>query len=132
MRIEVIVPDKLSQITLEQYQRFLKIQNENDDPRFLQVKMIEIFCDVNPQEILHMKLSDTNAICEMLNDLFEQKPALVKKTKIGEKDYGFIPNLEDISLGEYIDLDTYIGDWENMHLTMNVLYRPLKGKYGYK
>lgn len=130
MRIEVTVPDKLSQITLEQYQRFLKIQNETDDPRFLQVKMIEIFCDVNAQEVLHMKLSDTNAVCEMLNELFDQKPALVKKTKINGKDYGFIPNLEDISLGEYIDLDTYIGDWENMHLTMNVLYRPIKGKYG--
>ena len=46
MKIDVIVPDKLSQITLEQYQRFFKIQRTAEDQRFLQVKMIEIFCGV--------------------------------------------------------------------------------------
>jgi len=45
-------------------------------------------------------------------------------------EYGFIPNLDEISLGEYIDLDTYLGDWENMHRAMAVLYRPIKEKYG--
>ena len=130
MRIEVVVPDKLSQVTLGQYQKFFKIQQTTEDERFLQIKMIEIFCDVPAETVLNMKLSDTFAICQMLDELFDQKPELVRKTKIGDKDYGFIPNLEDISLGEYIDLDTNIGDWENMHLTMNVLYRPLKGKYG--
>jgi hypothetical protein len=38
-----------------------------------------------------------------------------------------------MSLGEYIDLDTYIGDWENIEKAMNVLYRPIvasvKDKY---
>lgn len=130
MRIEVVVPDHLSQVTLAQYQKFFKIQKETEDERFLQIKMIEIFCDVPAETVLNMKLSDTLAICQMLDELFDQKPELVRKTKIGDKDYGFIPNLEDISLGEYIDLDTNIGDWDNMHLTMNVLYRPIKGKYG--
>jgi len=130
MKLRVEVPESLSQITLEQYQRFFKIQMNNDDERFLQVKMVEIFCEVPADKVLNMKLSDVNAICNMLNDLFDEKPELVRKTKIGEKEYGFVPNLEDISLGEYIDLDTNIGDWENMHLTMNVLYRPIKHKYG--
>lgn len=130
MRIKVIVPDQLSQITLDQYQRFFKIQQNNEDERFLQIKMIEIFCDVPSDHVLNMKLSDVVAICDMLNELFEQKPQLVKKTKLGEKEYGFVPNLEDISLGEYIDLDTNIANWENMHLAMNVLYRPIKHKYG--
>jgi len=34
-----------------------------------------------------------------------------------------------MSFGEYIDLDTYIGDMENIHRAMNVLYRPIKQKY---
>ena len=42
--------------------------------------------------------------------------------------YYFIPNLDDISLGEYIDIDTYISEWDNIHIAMNVLYRPLKQK----
>ena len=41
--------------------------------------------------------------------------------------------LDEMSLGEYIDLDNNASDWEKMHVAMNVLYRPIKtskvGKY---
>ena len=130
MKVEVIIPESFAEITLGQYQKFLKIQENNDDERFLQIKMIEIFCNVPADQVLKMRLSDTNAITEMLNDLFTDDQKLVQKTKIGSKEYGFIPKLDDISLGEYIDLDTYLGDWDNMHIAMNVLYRPIKNKYG--
>ena len=69
----------------------------------------------------------------MLSELFEKKPSLVSKFKLNGLEYGFQPQLDDLTLGEYIDLDTYIGDWENMEKAMNVLYRPvlvkLKDKY---
>jgi hypothetical protein len=29
-------------------------------------------------------------------------------------------------LGEYIDLDAFLGDWDNMHRAMAVLYRPIE------
>jgi hypothetical protein len=65
--------------------------------------------------------------------MFEQKPNLVTKFKLNNKEYGFHPQLDDLTLGEYIDLDTFIGDWENIEKAMAVLYRPvvnkLKNKY---
>jgi hypothetical protein len=33
-----------------------------------------------------------------------------------------------MTLGEYIDLDTYLGNWEKMEIAMNVLYRPIENK----
>ena len=45
-------------------------------------------------------------------------------------DYGFIPDLENMSFGEYVDLDTFIGDNDNLHRAMNVLYRPIDLKQG--
>ena len=36
-----------------------------------------------------------------------------------------IPDLENISFGEYVDLDTFMGDNDNLHRAMNVLYRPI-------
>ena len=50
------------------------------------------------------------------------------KDKDGNKiqvEYGFIPKLDDISFGEYIDLETYIGDWSQMEKAMAVLFRPV-------
>ena len=130
MKVEINIPETMSEVTLGQYQKFLKIQENNTDERFLQIKIIEIFCNVPSEYVLNMRLSDTNEIVSMLNELFSDKQRLIQRTRIGGNEYGFIPKLEDISLGEYIDLDTYLGNWENMHLAMNVLYRRVKTKYG--
>jgi hypothetical protein len=47
---------------------------------------------------------------------------------MGGTEFGFIPNLEDMTFGEYTDLDTYITDWDKIHKAMAVLYRPIKKK----
>jgi hypothetical protein len=90
--------------------------------------MIEIFCNIDAQTVRQLRLSDTDKIIEILNNVFEEKPQLTETFKLGDVEYGFIPKLEDISLGEYVDLDTYIGNWDQMHVAMNVLYRPIKDK----
>lgn len=130
MKIDITVPDKLSEITLGQYQKYLKIQSENTDERFLSSKMIEIFCELNLTDVMKLKLADVNAICSILSDMFNEKPALKRTFFMEGVEYGFIPNLEDMSFGEYIDLDNYLADWEMMDKAMGVLYRPIKNKYG--
>jgi len=129
MKLEILVPDSLSDITLGQYQKYIKIQENNKDENFLAIKMIEIFCGLRGDLIMKMKASSIKDITMILTDMFNEKPELVKHFKINGKTYGFIPQLEDMSFGEYIDLDTYIGDFENIHRAMNVLYRPIKQKY---
>tara|TARA_R100001198_G_C5206595_1_gene193503 strand:+ start:43 stop:693 length:651 start_codon:yes stop_codon:yes gene_type:complete len=128
MKMELTVPNTLSEITLKQYQKFLKIQETNKDDAFLRFKMIEIFCNIDAKAVRQLRLSDTDKIIEILNNVFEEKPQLTETFKLGDVEYGFIPKLEDISLGEYVDLDTYIGNWDQMHVAMNVLYRPIKDK----
>ena len=130
MKIELIIPSELSEITLDQYQRYIKIQDKETDEKFLQSKMLEIFCGIKLTDTMKMKMSDVNAITEILSEMFNSKPKLVQRFKMKGVEYGFIPNLDEISLGEYIDLDTFLGDWDNMHRAMSVLYRPIKDKYG--
>jgi len=132
MKVEITIPDSLSEVTLDQYQRYLKIQDNNQDEKFLASKMIEIFCGVKLSDTLKMKYADVDGICNILVDMFNEKPQLVTKFKMKGVEYGFIPKLDDISLGEYIDLDSFLGDWDNMHRAMAVLYRPIENKYGDK
>ena len=133
MKVEVYIPDTLSEITLGQYQKYLKIQSENEDENFLAIKMIEIFCGLRGDTIMSMKAKSIRDITAILTNMFNEKPQLVKEFKMGKKTYGFIPKLEDMTFGEYVDLDTYIGDMPNLHRAMGVLYRPIKlkdkGKY---
>ena len=128
MNVSITVPTDLSEITLRQYKHFLKIQKTVDDEKFLSAKIIEIFCGVNLEDVMQIKFNDSEFIVDTLTKMFEQKPNLVTKFKLNNKEYGFHPQLDDLTLGEYIDLDTFIGDWENIEKAMAVLYRPIVNK----
>jgi len=128
MNINITIPTDLSEITLRQYKHFLKIQKSQDDENFLSAKIIEIFCKVKLEDVMQIKFNDSEYIVNTLTEMFEQKPNLVTKFKLNNKEYGFHPQLDDLTLGEYIDLDTFIGDWENIEKAMAVLYRPVVNK----
>ena len=127
------IPTKLSEITLGQYKLYLKISKEVTEERMLGASMISIFCNIKMEQVMLLKLKDSEEIIKMITDLFESTPNLVRSFKLNETSYGFLPELDEMSLGEYIDVDTYIGDWDNIEKAMNVLYRPiltrLKDKY---
>ena len=136
MNIKLNVPNKLSEIALSDYVKYLKIleineEDENSDI-FVQQKVLEIFCGVPYNESLEFKMSDVSKIVNIINNTLSEKPSLVKSFKLGDTEFGFIPKLDDMSFGEYIDIDTNIGDWDNMYRVMGVLYRPIKQKSGEK
>ena len=129
MKVEMYIPDTLSEITLGQYQKYLKYQKDNDDENFLAIKMIEVFCGLRNQTVRSMKAKSISDITRILTDMFNEKPELVKQFEMKGITYGFIPDLENMSFGEYIDLDTFIGDHQNIHKAMAVLYRPITQSY---
>ena len=129
MKLSVNVPTELNELTLGQYQKFLKVQKDNGDGIFVAQKMIEIFCGIDLKDTFKIKITDINEIVAILNEILDIKPELINKFKLNDKEYGFIPVLEDISLGEYIDIETFMGNWDEMHKAMNVLYRPISQKH---
>jgi hypothetical protein len=122
MELKVIVPTSLSEITLEQYQRFARLEG---DEEFLTKKALEIFCGVPLDQLPNIKFRDVSGVIRYINEMMQQKPSLTPIFKMGEQEYGFIPSLEDITYGEFVDLDTNLQDIQNLHRTMAVLYRPI-------
>jgi hypothetical protein len=133
MKLQITIPTTLEEITLQQYQKFLSISKDNPDGEFLQHKMVEIFCGIDLKNAAKISYKDVNEITSNLSNLFNQKYELKRTFKLGDTEFGFITNLDEITLGEYTDLDKYISDWDMMHNAMAVLYRPitkkLKDKY---
>ena len=131
MKIQIEVPTSLEDITLGQYQRYMKIvdQNESDDAAdFVNKKLVEIFCNVNLNEVDSIPLVDFNRILEILSEAFKEKFSLIRHFELGGVEFGFIPKLDDMSLGEYVDVEATISDWQNIHKAMAVLYRPVNAK----
>jgi hypothetical protein len=125
MRIEIDVPSSISEIPLKNYQQFLKLQQNSNDEEFIAQKMIEIFCGIQLKDVAKMKLTSINELVLHFNKIFSVKPAFQPRFKIGGIEYGFIPDLENISFGEYVDLDNYLSNWDDYHKAMAVMYRPI-------
>lgn len=136
MEIEVKVPENLSEITLGQYQKYLKIQDGDNDEMMIAQKMIEIFCNVELKYVTKMRWKDVQEITLTLSNMFDEDSKFTKMFTLDQVQYGFIPNLDEITFGEFVDLDTYLGDWQQMDKAMSVLFRPVdinvRGRYNIK
>ena len=138
-RIELEVPTTLADIKLWQYQKYMKVVDGHKDVEqteelnnFLNMKLVEIFCNISLKDVSKISVRGYKRILDMLNKAFEEKPKLIQRFDLEGVDMGFIPKLDDISLGEYIDIETNISDWQKMHKAMAVLYRPVNFKLGNK
>ena len=128
MKLKITVPNKLSEINLLQYQKFLSIAKDNEDSEFLHQKMVQIFCGIDLKEVAQIKYKDVAEITTTISTMFNVNHKHIPTFKLGGIEFGFIPNLDEMTFGEYTDLDTYITDWDNMHKAMAVLYRPITKK----
>lgn len=125
MKVEITIPSSISEIPLVNYQKFLKVQKNSNDEEFIAQKMIEIFCGIELKEVVKMKLTSINDLVLHFNQIFSVKPKFQPRFKIGNIEYGFIPDLENISFGEYVDLDNYLSNWDDYNKAMAVMYRPI-------
>lgn len=134
MKVNLRIPTSLNDVTLKQYQEFAKLESKLDDTNdsAIQLKIIEIFCDVPEIVVRNMKATDIAEVCEIINTMFDAQHQLINRFTLNGVEYGFIPELDDMSFGEYMDLDTFIGDNDNLHRAVNVLFRPIEHKRGHR
>lgn len=135
LNLQVKVPARLEYIPLDKYQRYMQVVNnfekgEDGSGEFLNLKAMEIFCDLKLSETYKLPMSSFKGILDQLSLCMSEETPLVKRFSIKGTDgavieFGFHPNLKDMSFGEYVDLDTYISDWKTINKAMAVLYRPV-------
>ena len=128
MKTEIVIPTSLSEIPLRSYQEFMKVVEKSNDEEFIGQKTIEIFCGLKMKDVVKVKWSDVKSLTLHLNEIFKAKPKFQATFKIENTEFGFIPNLEDMSFGEYIDLESNISSVETFHKAMAVMYRPITKK----
>ena len=92
---------------------------------------IAALSDMSKQLINQLSLKDVAVIMEKIADFQAGQDSSLKKIiEIEGVEYGFHPNLDDITLGEYADLETFIKNGIEQHLpeVMAVLYRKVTEK----
>ncbi len=124
-QIEIIVPENLNDITLRQYREYIKIEEPTE------LDLLRIFYGLTPKHINTLKLTDVTNLVRIITDILKSKPKQNQMVfTMGGVEYGFIPNLEEITYGENKDITTYLGKWDYMDRYMAVAFRPVIKKKG--
>ena len=130
--MKLIVPSSLEEISLSKYQRYLKefeySKSQKNQETYLGLKMIEIFCEVTEDQAKQIDSDSANKVIKILVDLLSVEQPLVESFKLGDINFGWIPKLDNLSFGEFLDVNNNIDNWENMVTAMAVLYRPITGR----
>ena len=123
--VSIEIPENLSDIKLSAYKKFILLANETNGDEIA----LHQFCGLTPAQQEGMKKKDLDAIRNQIGEILVQKPALTKTFMFKGKEYGFHPKIEDISMGEYIDLEEHLKDpYKNAEKVLGVLYRPITNK----
>ena len=92
---------------------------------------IAALSNIPKQLVKELALSDVAVIMSRIAELQQEQDTKLKRIiEIDGVEYGFHPDLDSITLGEYADLETFIKGGIEKHLpeVMAVLYRPIKEK----
>ena len=92
---------------------------------------ISIFCNESIDTLESISISDLNRVYEQLAKVLDNafNTPLKPIIKIDGKKFGFVPRLQDMTTGEWVDLEEELreaGDlWSAMGNVLAILYRPI-------
>lgn len=128
--MEVKIPTEINDITVAEYQKYSAIDFEKQDDDFAAFKLIEIFCGVPLDVVSKFPLKDAEDIAIQINGVLSQTCEFTNRFTLNGVEYGFIPSLEDMTLGEYINLEEFLSDPKTLNRAAAVMYRPITRKFG--
>lgn len=110
---------------------FINYKNAPDD-----VSKMIVITKWNREKILQLKPETIAKTIELYEiELSSGAHDFPRKFKVADRVYGFVPNLEALTTGEFIDLDSYqvklnANDFSELDKMFCVLFRPIKMEFG--
>ena len=131
--MEIKVPTSMYEVPLYQMVEYSQLPEDMPDA-VRQLNAISIFCNITMNDVKQMPLSVLNKAVTIISKWVNEKPKFIQTFEFNGIKYGFNPNINTIAIGEYIDIENYCKEPQDMYKVMSVLYRPItiegqKNKY---
>lgn len=128
--MEVIIPENIADITLEQFQKFTILnEREIEDEHEYNKRVVSLFTNIKYNQSDRISKKDFESIILDILNALNKEVSFTNTFKMHGVDYGFIPNFDDITAKEFFDLNLYkIDDINNYHKLMAILFRPITKK----
>ena len=132
--MKITVPESMADITVRQYKKIANLKSKEGSKKWL-IQAISIFCNITQAQARKLTLAEMDrigAIVGHINNEDNNNQALQKIIEYRGVKYGFHPNLSDLTVGEFADLETYCGNgfFDNLNEILSILYRPIKSTGG--
>ena len=126
---EFKLPTSWDEVSLGQYtQLMLSIEKDGISEIELMIKSLKALVGIDEGILTKVPLKQLREAYNQLGELISTNPnnELSRVVEIDGIEYGFIPDFDDFTLAEFVDLDNYLQDsWNNMSKIFAVLYRPV-------
>jgi len=131
--MRVSIPEGYHEITVHQFQQLSKLDKSSNATMSEMERAtagIRILTGIPEHQLVKLRQKDIARIMKFLEWMQSPPPNDTPVVKMFEMDgvkYGFIPNWNDITLGEYVDLEqlSSLDMIDNMHRLMAIFYRPV-------
>lgn len=123
---DLTIPKSWSDVKLHSYRKLVSIPEDLPEDR-KNKRLLSALLNIPELKINDIPVKKFREIQESLQFISQLPSGQVLNTfTIEGVQYGLIPNLNDITLGEMIDLEEFVANWNrDLHKLMAILYRPV-------
>ena len=122
--------DNYSDVTIEKYMEIKAVIEEQYDNDVTNVKLVSILSDMTEEEVGNLNLTEYKKLNEKLIFLTEMpsKKMIATKYKLGGCEFEMMMNIQDMTVSQYIDYQTFIKDTEKYLVELISIFLIPKGK----
>ena len=117
--------NSLLDLTIEDFIVLIKIQSVFKDEDSIRREMIKHF------KLEKLPINETDNILLRISQVLGEKPNYIQRFELDGVEYGFIPNLDNITTAEWVDIENYQGNQEDADKLVSILYRPIKKSFSF-
>ena len=121
------LPQNLNEITIDKYIKAINIIENEDVELVVMLRLLNLFSGKSLEQLVEYPLAELDKNYQQIAKVLNEKSKFQKTFFLDGKEYGFIPNLEQMKSGEYIDLTNNLG--KDILASMAVMYRPITRKF---
>ena len=121
------IPRKQSDILVKtylEYENYIKsLDKDNYDSNEVLKNTVKIFYQLSDEQYNNLTFKNVTDLNQIIVNILKVPQSLVLKFKHNKKTYAINPNFDDLTFGEWVDLDC-----DDILKQISILYRPIKHK----
>ena len=126
MEVKIKIPTSLLEVSIKDFIAYVNSDKTDIDT-------LKIFYKLSDDLIKLMPIGEIRELVNHMDKLFSIEQPFQDTFYLAGQKFGFIPKLDDMTIGEYADLDTFGASIDDIPKMMAVMFRPVtkekKGSY---